>query len=269
MQKEFIFNQARGWYSDEKGLTCVTTLMLVHGFCGEGSVWDEMKKYLPADYRIITPDLPGYGQAELPASTDVVTIEYYAEYLHAIAEKEQLQDIILIGHSMGGYTALAFAEKFPALIKKLCLFHSHPFEDTSQKKETRQRAMQFIAKYGTRAFVDEFYDTLFTPQFLSTHPEVVNTIKEKASRYQPQTLIASTQAMIRRKDRSEVLKNLSVPVLLIIGGQDKAIEYELSKAMCSLAPITDVHILEEVGHMGMLEAPQQTAQIISNFIEKL
>jgi pimeloyl-ACP methyl ester carboxylesterase len=116
-------------------------------------------------------------------------------------------------------------------------------------------------------FTDELYNNLFALEYQSQHPEKVKAIKEKAACYSPATLIASSLAMIKRKNRAEILKNLSIPVLLIIGRLDKAIDYNISLAMCSLAPITEVHILPHVGHMGMIEAPEQTAAIICNFIK--
>jgi pimeloyl-ACP methyl ester carboxylesterase len=266
MQKEIQFKNVKGYYTVEgEG----EPVMLVHGFCGEGAVWDEMKKFLPKNFKLIIPDLPGYGKSALSPQHSEINIEFYAEYLNAIAEKENLQQFSLVGHSMGGYAALTFAEMYPNKLKKLCLFHSHPYEDDETKKENRRKSIRFIEQHGTKLFSDELYNTLFAPSFYEQQPEVVKAIKEKATHYPPETLIGSTQAMINRKDRSAVMKNISVPVLLIIGKQDKAIDYDKSMAMCSLAPVTEVHILQEAGHMGMLEAPEKTAQMICNFIEKL
>jgi pimeloyl-ACP methyl ester carboxylesterase len=266
MQKEIRFRNITGYYVAEGAGIPV---MLVHGFCGEGSVWNEMIRLFPPDFKLIIPDLPGYGKSvmnQIDVAGDEISIELYAEYLHAIAEQENLPPFNLIGHSMGGYAALAFAEMFPQHIQKLCLFHSHPFEDTDEKKESRRKAIEFIEKYGTGLFTDELYNNLFALEYQSQHPEKVKAIKEKAACYSPATLITSLLAMIRRKNRAEILKNLSIPVLLIIGRLDKAIDYNISLAMCSLAPITEVHILPNVGHMGMIEAPEQTAAIICNFI---
>jgi len=264
MQKEIQFKNVSGNYTVEGA---GEPLMLVHGFCGEGSVWDELKKYFPKNFKLIIPDLPGYGNSEIQNSTsEIISIEFYAEYLNAVVETEKIERFTLVGHSMGGYAALAFAEMFPKKLKKICLFHSHPYEDAPEKKESRRKSIQFIEKYGTKLFTDELYNTLFAHAFYESHPEVVKSIKEKATHYPPETLIGSTHAMINRRDRSAVMKNISVPVLLIIGRQDKAIDYDKSLAMCSLAPVTEVHILQQAGHMGMLEAPEQTAQIISKFV---
>jgi pimeloyl-ACP methyl ester carboxylesterase len=266
-EKEIQFKNTSGYYTVEGN---GEPIMLVHGFCGEGAVWNEMKRFLPKDYTLIIPDLPGYGNSNIRNSaSEIISIEYYAEYLSAIADKENLQQFMLIGHSMGGYTVLAFAEMFPEKLKKLCLFHSHPYEDDATKKENRRKSIRFIEKYGTKLFTDELFNTLFAPAFYEQQPEAVKHVKEMVKKYPPRTLISSCEAMIARKDRSDVMKNISASVLLIIGRQDNAIDYDKSLAMCSLASVTELHILQHVGHMGMLEAPEQTAQMICNFIEKL
>src|SRR5690606_23626180 len=195
------------------------------------------------------------------------SIEFYAEYLNEILQQEKIESIHLVGHSMGGYTALAFAEKFPKKTSKLCLFHSHPYEDDEEKKTGRKKAIQFIEKNGSELFVNELYNSLFAPAFYDKNPAQVAAIKKQASTYSPQSLIGSCYAMINRKDRSAIMKQLDVPVLLIIGKQDNAIPYQLSLQMCSLAPVSEIHLLDDTGHMGMLEDTERCAAIIHRFLE--
>jgi pimeloyl-ACP methyl ester carboxylesterase len=267
-EKQIQFKNVAGHY---KVIGDGEPLLLVHGFCGEGAVWNELTSFLPKQYKLIVPDLPGYGQSIYSRLSAVhgieeTTVEFYAEYIKAILEQEQIEQVTFVGHSMGGYTALAFTEMFPQQIKKLCLFHSHPYEDETEKKNNRRRAIQFIEKYGSKLFVEELYNNLFAVAFYNLQPEKVNALKVMAAQYSKETLMASCYAMINRKDRSKVMQQLQVPVLLIIGKEDKAIENDKSLNMCSLANVNDVAILEGVGHMGMIESPEQTAQMICNFM---
>lgn len=266
--KQIQFKNVSGYY---KVAGDGEPLLLLHGFCGEGAVWNEMIAFLPKKYKLIVPDLPGYGKSVnyTPPTTHSIektTIEFYAEYIKAILEQEQIAQVTFVGHSMGGYTALAFAEMFPQQIKKLCLFHSHPYEDEPEKKENRKKAILFLEKFGSKLFVDELYNNLFAAAFYNLQPKKINAIKTAASLYPKETLMASCNAMINRKDCSEVMKQLQVPVLLIIGKEDKAIENDKSLNMCALANVTDIAILESVGHMGMMEVPEKTAEIICNFM---
>ncbi len=267
--KQIQFKNIAGSYTVEGN---GEPLLLVHGFCGEGAVWNEMISHLPETYHLIVPDLPGYGKSVISYQSSVfsvedITVEFYAKYIKAILEQEQIVQVTFVGHSMGGYTALAFAEMFPQQIKKLCLFHSHPYEDEPEKKESRKKSIRFIEKFGSELFVDELYNNLFAETYYKQFPEKIKTIKAQAALYPKETLMASCHAMINRKDRSEVMKQLQAPVLLIIGKEDKAIENDKSLNMCALADVTNVAILEGVGHMGMLEAPEKTAEIIRNFVD--
>jgi pimeloyl-ACP methyl ester carboxylesterase len=266
--KQIQFKNVSGFY---KVLGSGEPVLLLHGFCGEGAVWNDLISFLPKQHKLIVPDLPGYGKSVFsPQTTDHsikgISVEFYAEYIEAILDKEQIEQVTFVGHSMGGYTALAFAEMFPQQIKKLCLFHSHPYEDELEKKENRRRAVQFLEKYGSKLFVEELYNNLFATAFYELQPEKVNSLITMAAQYSKEGLMASCYAMINRKDRSLVMQQLQVPVLLIIGKEDKAIENDKSLNMCALANVTDVAILEGVGHMGMIEAPEQTAQMICNFM---
>lgn len=268
-EKQIQFNNVSGYY---KVMGEGEPLLLLHGFCGEGNVWNDLIAFLPKQYKLIVPDLPGYGQTvhssqSIVHSVEATTIEFYAEYVKAILELEQVEQVTFIGHSMGGYTALAFAEMFPQQVKKLCLFHSHPYEDEAEKKENRRRAIKFIEKFGSKLFVEELYNNLFAEAFLKLQPEKVTALKAMAAQYPKETLIASCHAMINRKDRSKIMQQLQVPILLIIGKEDKAIEAEKSLNMCALANVTQVEIIENVGHMGMIEIPEQTAKMICNFMQ--
>ena len=111
-------------------------LMLLHGFGADSNIWDEQISFLSKNYLIIAPDLPGVSSSEL---TNDVSMEGLANIARLIAEEEELDKLALIGHSMGGYATLAFAEKYPELLNGFGLFHSAAWADTIEKKETRKK----------------------------------------------------------------------------------------------------------------------------------
>lgn len=243
-------------------------LMLVHGFCGDGTIWNKLKANLLPKYQLIIPDLPGYGQSCIVSKDYVIekfSTEHYADYLHQILVYENIPAAHIIGHSMGGYTALAFAEFFPHKLLSLVLFHSHCYEDEQAKKESRNKAIAFVKKYGNRIFVEELYANLFAPAFYAANKTLISEITKEVQKINSNAIIASCYAMINRKDRSNVLKNIKKPVLIIIGKLDTAINYDQTLNMCALPNVANVHILQQVGHMGMLEAPEETALIIKDF----
>ncbi|MBX2926338.1 MAG: alpha/beta hydrolase [Saprospiraceae bacterium] len=238
-------------------------VVLLHGFCEDSSVWDDFKTDLIEEhYRVICIDLPGFGQSEaLPHPT----IEAYADAVHAVVESLDLQQIILIGHSMGGYTALAFAEKHPSLLLGLGMFHSSPYADSAEKKEARRRSIQFVEEQGHVIFVKQLLPVLFSENFARSNSYAVDRLVHAASSYPAAGIIGGLEAMIQRPDRTSILSEAAYPVLFIIGEEDRAIPAEQSLSQTHLPAVASVHVLEKVGHMGMIEAQKKTQRIVREF----
>lgn len=238
-------------------------VVLLHGFCEDSSIWDDLKSDLVEEhYRVVCIDLPGFGQSEaLPHPS----IEAYADAVHAVLESLDLKQIILIGHSMGGYTALAFAEKHPALLLGLGMFHSSPYADSKEKKEARRRSIQFVEEQGHVIFVKQLMPVLFSENFARSNSYAVDRLVHAASSYPAAGITGGLEAMMQRPDRSAVLAQAAYPVLFIIGEEDRAIPAEQSLSQTHLPAVASVHVLEKVGHMGMIEAQKKTQRIVREF----
>lgn len=115
-----------------------TPVVFVHGFCEDRTIWDEFKpEIVAAGYCVFTLDLPGFGESEILENTSV---EVMADVVNAVLVEAQLSKIVLIGHSLGGYVALAFAKKYAEKLLGLGLFHSHPYPDSEEKKKVAAKA---------------------------------------------------------------------------------------------------------------------------------
>jgi pimeloyl-ACP methyl ester carboxylesterase len=141
-------------------------VILVHGFCEDSWIWNGLTEALKDRYQVITLDLPGYGDSETGQEG---SIEYMAAAVLAVADELKLDTFSVIGHSMGGYVSLALAERAPGRIKKLGLFHSHPFADSPEKKEARTKAMEFVEKEGHEIYVEQLIPKLFETHFRYEH----------------------------------------------------------------------------------------------------
>lgn len=239
-------------------------LVLIHGFCEDASMWADFITPFLADYQVITMDLPGFGQSEVQAEH---TILNYAEAVKTILDILNIKKCTMIGHSMGGYTTLAFAELYPNYLQGLGLFHSHPFADSEEKKINRNKTIQFIQKHGNAPFLGQMIPSLFTKYFAKANKNLVDKMIDDATAYPESGIIAGLEAMINRPSRAAVLENIDVPVLLIIGKEDEAVPYNNSLEMSYLAKVTDVQIIENVGHMAMFEAKEKTQKIILDFLK--
>ncbi len=258
--KNISFRDKNLFYADDGDGTPLT---LIHGFCEDNTIWGSFVKLLPKDIRIIRPDLPGCGKSELPGGE--ISIDTYAEAVHELLKKESTGRCIMIGHSMGGYAVLSFAEKYPEMLMGIVLFHSSAFADDDNKKQDRLRAIDFVNKNGVEVYINELYPKLFAPDFYAKNKEIILPLQQYAYHFSANGVIAALNAMRTRPGRINVLKNLTVPVLFIIGKKDNAVPYEKSRQQYALPDVSQILILDDVAHMGMFEAPDECAKAIKEF----
>ena len=241
-----------------------TPVVLIHGFGEDGTIWDDLVDQLQADYELIVPDLLGSGRST--GILDDLSIEGMAEHIKKIIDKEGITECIMIGHSMGGYITLAFAEKYPHLLKSFGLFHSTAFPDNDEKKEARKKNMEFIRKNGSPRFLQQSVPGLFSEEFRTDHPQIVDEIIDRYSNFSPTALVNYTAAMMNRPDRTDVLKNFKKPVLFILGEHDTAVPLEQGLKQCSIPEFSYIYICVHSGHMGMLEEPEFCLKALQEFL---
>lgn len=242
-----------------------SAVVLLHGFCEDHRVWEGLLPYLEG-FRVLRVDLPGFGDSDPPAEP---SLEALAASVSAILEREGISRCALVGHSMGGYVSLALAAERLEMLKGLCLFHSHPFPDSAEKKAARDKGIEFVRSNGVAPYVQGLIPQLFAHNREGGYPEAVNRLIQQASAFSAEGVIAALKAMRDRPDRSQVLAKLPCPILFIIGKEDAAVPLEQSLAMAPLPDEAEILLLEDVGHMGMFEAPERTGSALRRFLQKL
>lgn len=261
MQKELFYQNKKLSYQLSGQGPC---LLFLHGFCEDQRMWESFAEEFSEGYTLLIPDLPGFGQSEAHEQLSVADM---AEAMQAILAAEQIPLVAWIGHSMGGYVGLAFSELYPELLSGLCLFHSHPLEDSEEKKVNRRKSMAFIEKHGSEKFVQELIPMLFSKEFRLLQKPLVASFTAIAEEQSQKGILAATQAMIDRPDRSIILQNTQVPVLCILGEQDQVIPQDLS--WINLAPSVLTVLIEQAGHMGFLETPYECLAALEGWLEGL
>lgn len=239
-------------------------VVLLHGFGEDSAVWSGFIPTLGQQYQLIVPDLRGSGKSTGDMSN--VSMESLADDVAKILEKENIHDTFMIGHSMGGYITLAYAERYPHKLKGLGLFHSTAFADSDEKKAARIKNADFIRKYGSAKFIEQSTPNLFSELFRKNQPAVVEEFIERYGTFTPTSLVAYTEAMMNRPDRTNVLKNFNNPVLLIMGEFDNAVPLEQGLKLCQIADFTYIYIATQSGHMGMLEEPEFCLKALQDFL---
>jgi pimeloyl-ACP methyl ester carboxylesterase len=179
---------------------------------------------------------------------------------------ESIDKAVVLGHSMGGYITLALAEKHPEVLRAFGLIHSTAFADTDEKIATRKKGIEFINQHGAYAFLKTSTPNLFSEKTKKEHPQIIDDLIEKGKSFSADALVQYYEAMISRPDRTAVLRNATVPVLFIIGSEDVAAPLtDLSKQI-HLPEVSHIHILEQVGHMSMVEASDELTKHMLGFI---
>lgn len=240
-------------------------VVLLHGFCETRELWSYFKEHLSKNHQVIALDLPGFGGSPLPE--DGFSITDIALLTKNFLEGLSVKNPIVIGHSMGGYVTLEIARQFPVFVRAFGLFHSSAFEDSEEKKNNRNKAIEFVKKNGASAFAESFVPSLFynkNRKFFSG--EINKAIKMAASTPQ-ETLIAYTKAMRDRADNTNILKTFNGPILIIGGDKDGAVPPEKTKQMAGLPKYPHIHILPDIGHVGMIEKKEETLHIVDAFIK--
>lgn len=236
-------------------------LVLIHGFCESGKMWNYFAEKLSAHFRVICPDLPGFGDS--PIFGNQITLEEVAVQFEEWLEENQIQDPIVIGHSLGGYVALALLELMGSRLKAIGLFHSTAFPDDEEKKGMRNRTIVFLQKNGVEKFVTSFVPPLFPENRREELASEIQAAIEDAKRSSLDGLIAFAGAMRDRKDRVEILRNYAGPKLLIAGTEDGAVKIEASRAQQDA--FSHYIELQGVGHMGMVEEREKTVEVVREF----
>ena len=240
-------------------------IVLLHGFLGSHEVWTEFIKKLSKRFRVITIDLPGHG--ETPAIGYYHGMELLAQSVKSVLDKAGVRRYVIAGHSMGGYTAMAFAELYPENVSGLCLFNSTAYADTEQKKKDRDRVIRLV-KREHKHYVAEVVTSLFAPENISKIPAEVEKMKRIASTVSKQSIINSLEGMKERKSRDLIFKFANYPVLFIIGKKDTVINYETMYPQMGICKYPSVLMLEDVGHMAFYEAAKETIKELGAFAER-
>ncbi len=220
-------------------------LMLLHGFAEDGHIWDEQVDYLSDQFKVIVPDIPGSGNSTY--NKNLQTIEELAGPLCAIADTEKIEKFSLIGHSMGGYIALAFAELFRSRLIALGLFHSTAYADGPEKITARKGVIARIQNYGVSSFMNDTEPYAFSTKTKNEHPWKIRQIINRYANFNGESLVSYQEAMIGRPDRTAVLEKSGLPVLLIMGEEDTVIPLNDGLRQSYLPELCYIHILKNAG----------------------
>ena len=244
-------------------------VILLHGFGEDHHIFNSTVAMLEKTYTVYTPDLLGTGMSSINTFPSNFSIEYLADSIAALLQHEKIENCTLLGHSMGGYVTVAFAKKYPQYLKGFGLLHSTALPDTPIKIENRLRGITFIQKFGAASFLETTAANLFGSFTQKNHPQIITDFIQSIPAFSNEALTHYYQAMMARPDVTSFLETTSLPVLYILGDQDMPVALEDTLPQTKMPKRAYLYVLENCGHMGMLEQPIHFNKAVLDFLDKV
>lgn len=236
-------------------------VIFLHGFGEDATVWTDFLKLLPEKHTYFCPDYA--------SETDCGSIEGYTLWLDTFIEEKQLDKFVLIGHSMGGYIALSYANFFKNKVIGLGLFHSSAYADNAERKEIRFKTARVIEQQGTAKFIKGFYPNMFTEEFKEKNADFIEKQIERYSYFPKEALMNAQIAMRIREDKTSVLKEANYPIMILAGEKDTFVPKAAALEQIDLLKNSQSAVLDNVAHAGMFENPTESAKVVTAFLSKI
>ena len=230
------------------------TVVLLHGYLESIETFETFANDLSRLARVISIDLPGHGLSDLKAEN--CSIDEMAISVDRLAEHLKLEKINIVGHSMGGYVALAYADLFTNKLESFCLFHSTPNPDTEEKKANRKREIELVKQGKKELICKTNIPNTFSNNNQKKFAHEIERVTQIACNTQENGIIAALEAMMNRPDRNHVVKALDMPKVSIIGKMDNFIPFEVAGEIAKNNNLTPF-VLKTSGHMGFIEQRQE------------
>lgn len=239
-----------------------SAVVLIHGFLENSSMWNDITKVLSKRNRVICIDLLGHGKTENLGY--IHTMEDQAIMIKAVLNHLRLRKYVLIGHSMGGYVALAFAKLFPSTIKGISLMNSTALADSEEKKLNRDRAIKAV-KQNPKTLIHLAIPLLFSKKNREIFTFEIEQITQEALQLSSQGIIAALEGMKIRKNHTSIYNIANFPIQIIVGKQDSALDF---KSLISQTKNTKVNVIEfPDGHMSHIENKSALVIALASFIK--
>jgi pimeloyl-ACP methyl ester carboxylesterase len=237
-------------------------LVLIHGFCETSTCFSRQVLLLKDHFTLTTIDLPGIRNSPLIPG---LTMEKAADAVHDVIRSLGIESCVIIGHSMGGYIALAYAKKYGNSLKGFGLLNSTGAPDTEERKVKRDQSVRVINEKGKELYVREFTPPLFSPKLADKN--LIQEAIDDGMQNSAEGLKEFLMAMKNRDESISFLKETTLPVLFIIGKEDSLIPENAVVEQAASVKTAKVVYLENAGHLGMLEEPVACAEGLKIFTD--
>ena len=240
-------------------------VVLLHGFPFNRSLWREQVEALGAQYRIVTPDLRGHGGTEVAGER--ATMEEMAADVAALLDELKIEGrVVLGGLSMGGYVTLAFYRHFRERVRALVLADTRPQADTEEARRGREETAQRALREGMQTVADAMLPKLLAPSTHAERPDLVARVSEMILSTKPEGAAAALRGMAVRRDQTDLLSEIDVPTLILVGREDAITPPQDSETMRAAVAGSRMHVIEGAGHVSNVERPAEFNHALVEFL---
>lgn len=250
--------------------TGATTILFVHGFPLSHAMWSGQLKPLAEKYRVIAPDLRGFGASDVVPGKS--TMRGFADDCAAMLDQlGVITPVVFCGLSMGGYVGWQFAKHHADKLRALILCDTKAAADTAEAGETRRKMAEHVLKFGTGAVAEAMPAKLFAKATFKDRPEIVAEIRRTIEQTNPQGLAAAQLGMAEREDVRAELSTIAggKPTLVVCGREDVISPVDEMRAIAEGIPGAMFHVIEAAGHMSPLEQPAEFNRVLTEFVDGL
>jgi len=240
-----------------------TPLVLVHGFPLDNRIWDSQLASLSDKFRVIAPDLPGFGQSK---STKPFTMQSLADDLHSLLSQTSALPCILAGLSMGGYMTFAYAAKYAKDLKALILVDTKADADTPDGKAGRDKMIQTARTSGSPAIAAAMMPKMLSPDSQQNRPQLVQQLKTIMESCPALTIEHALAAMRDRADSRPLLPSINIPTLILVGDQDPITPPAVAETMNKEIKNSKLITIKSAAHLTSMEQPEQVNQALRQFL---
>lgn len=251
-----------------------TPLVLLHGFPLDHRMWLDVTDLLPGDPTVLAVDLPGFGVS--PIGEDVAeavggqgpSVEVMADGVAATLRTAGVGRAVVAGLSMGGYVAMALAERHADLLAGLALLDTRSGADGEAARDNRLRVADAVLAEDSVEPVLGMRTTLLGATSRQTRPDLVEHLETWIEDQGPRGVAWAQRAMAARPDRTAVLREVACPALVVVGEQDDLTPPEAARAMADALPECELVVVPGAGHMSPIENPEPVAAALSGLLHR-
>ena len=251
------------------GDTTLRTYVLLHAFPIGANLWEPQMRSIPPGWRLITPDLRGFGGSTELDSLSALSISDFADDVTDLLDELGVERAVIGGASMGGYAALAFLQAVPERVRALVLANTRAGADSPEARANRRNMLALVDREGPPGVAREMMPKLLGTTTRETNPEIEATVRRLIKQQSPVAVRSAIHRMMHRPDSTALLAQITVPTLIITGEEDDLIPVNESRAMAAAVKGSQLVVIPHAGHLSNLEQPDAFNTALNAFLTTL